>query len=74
MGGWVDLIMDNKNLKKLYPIIAGMVLWLAGPPSGLDENGYQIFVVFISVIISLLVQAVPMAISVLTGLSLSVLV
>ena len=66
--------MDNRNLKKLYPIIAGMVLWLAGPPSGLDENGYQIFVVFISVIISLLVRAVPMAISVLTGLSFSVLV
>ena len=66
--------MDNKNLKKLYPIIAGMVLWIIGPPSGLNENGYQIFVVFISVIISLLVRAVPMAISVLTGLSFSVLV
>ena len=66
--------MDNKNLKKLYPIIAGVVLWIIGPPSGLNENGYQIFVVFISVIISLLVRAVPMAISVLTGLSFSVLV
>ncbi len=66
--------MDNKNLKKLYPIIAGMVLWIIGPPSGLNENGYQIFVVFISVIISLLIRAVPMAISVLTGLSFSVLV
>ena len=66
--------MDNKNLKKLYPIIAGVVLWIIGPPSGLNENGYQIFVVFISVIISLLIRAVPMAISVLTGLSFSVLV
>ena len=66
--------MDNKNLKKLYPIIAGVVLWIIGPPSGLNENGYQIFVVFISVIISLLVRAVPMAISVLTGLCLSVLI
>ena len=66
--------MDNKNLKKLYPIIAGVVLWIIGPPSGLNENGYQIFVVFISVIISLLIRAVPMAISVLTGLSFSVLI
>ena len=66
--------MDNKNLKKIYPIIAGMVLWIIGPPSGLNESGYQIFVVFISVIISLLVRAVPMAISVLTGLSFSVLI
>ena len=46
---------------------------MIGPPSGLDENGYHIFVVFISVIISLLVRAVPMAISVLSGLSLTVL-
>ena len=61
-------------MKKIYPIIAGIILWITGPPSGLDENGYQIFVVFISVIISLLVRAVPMAISVLTGLSLSVLI
>ena len=66
--------MDNKNLKKIYPIIGGMVLWIIGPPSGLNESGYQIFVVFISVIISLLVRAVPMAISVLTGLSFSVLI
>jgi len=66
--------MDNKNLKKIYPIIAGMVLWIIGSPSGLNESGYQIFVVFISVIISLLVRAVPMAISVLTGLSFSVLI
>ena len=66
--------MNNMNLKKIFPIIAGILLWLIGPPSGLNETGYQIFVVFISVIISLLVRAVPMAISVLTGLSFSVLV
>ena len=47
---------------------------MIGSPTDLDENGYHIFVVFISVIISLLVRAVPIAISVLTGLSFSVLV
>jgi len=66
--------MVNYNLKKIYPIIAGLILWFYGPPSGLDEKGYHIFVVFISVIISLLVRAFTMAVSVLAGLSLSVMV
>tara|TARA_B100000242_G_scaffold52660_1_gene31527 strand:+ start:121 stop:1524 length:1404 start_codon:yes stop_codon:yes gene_type:complete len=66
--------MVKDNIKKLYPIIAGLILWFFEPPSGLDEKGYQIFVVFISVIISLLVRAFPMAVSVLAGLSFSVMV
>ena len=58
----------------LYPILAGMLLWLFGAPSGLDIKAYNIFIVFISVIISILIRAVPMAVSVLTGLLFSVLV
>lgn len=66
--------MVKDNIKKVYPIIAGLILWFFEPPSSLDEKGYQIFVVFISVIISLLVRAFPMAVSVLAGLSFSVMV
>ena len=66
--------MVKDNIKKVYPIIAGLILWFFEPPYGLDEKGYQIFVVFISVIISLLVRAFPMAVSVLAGLSFSVMV
>ena len=66
--------MVKDNIKKVYPIIAGLILWFFEPPSGLDEKGYQIFVVFISVIISLLVRAFPMAVSVLAGLAFSVMV
>ena len=66
--------MNSKNLKMLYPIIAGILLWLSGAPSGLDIKAYHIFIVFISVIISILIRAVPMAVSVLTGLLFSVLV
>ena len=66
--------MVKDNIKKVFPIIAGLILWFFEPPSGLDEKGYQIFVVFISVIISLLVRAFPMAVSVLAGLSFSVMV
>ena len=51
--------MVKDNIKKVYPIIAGLILWFFEPPSGLDEKGYQIFVVFISVIISLLVRVFP---------------
>ena len=66
--------MNTKNLKILYPIIAGSILWIYGPPSGLEAKGYHIFIVFISVIISLLVRVIPMSVSVLTGLLFSVLV
>ena len=66
--------MVKDDIKKVYPIIAGLILWFFEPPYGLDEKGYQIFVVFISVIISLLVRAFPMAVSVLAGLSFSVMV
>ena len=66
--------MVKDDIKKLYPLIAGLILWFFEPPSGLNEKGYQIFVVFISVIISLLVRAFPMAVSVLAGLSFSVMV
>ncbi len=66
--------MVKDHIKKVYPIIAGLILWFFEPPSGLDEKGYQIFVVFISVIISLLVRAFPIAVSVLAGLSFSVMV
>ena len=65
--------MIKNNFKKLYPIFFGMVLWVVGPFPGLNEDGYNIFIVFVSVIISLLIRAVPMAITVLTGLTFSVL-
>ena len=62
------------NLKGLYPFFAGLVLWLIGPPEGLDENGYHMFAVFITVIASIMIRAVPMAVSVLTGLGFAVMV
>ena len=65
--------MIKNNFKKLYPIFFGMVLWVVGPFPGLNEDGYNIFIVFVSVIISLLIRVVPMAITVLTGLTFSVL-
>jgi len=62
------------NLKGLYPFFAGLVIWLIGPPEGLDENGYHMFAVFITVIASIMIRAVPMAVSVLTGLGFAVMV
>ena len=62
------------NLKGLYPFFAGLVLWLIGPPESLNENGYHMFAVFITVIASIMIRAVPMAVSVLTGLGFAVMV
>ena len=56
-------------MKGLFPVFAGLLLWLIGGPDGLDTQAYQLFIVFLTVIASLMVRAIPMAVSVLTGLT-----
>ena len=56
-------------MKGLFPIFAGLLLWFIGGPDGLDTQAYQLFIVFLTVIASLMVRAIPMAVSVLTGLT-----
>jgi len=56
-------------LKGLFPVFAGLLLWFIGGPDGLDTQAYQLFIVFLTVIASLMVRAIPMAVSVLTGLT-----
>ena len=57
------------KFKGFFPVLAGLLLWLLGPPEGLDTHAYHLFVVFLTVIASLMVRAVPMATSVLAGLA-----
>ena len=61
------------KLNGIYPIILGLILWFIGSPEGLEENGYKMFVVFITVIASLIVRVLPMAVSVLTGLVVAII-
>jgi len=61
------------KFKKLIPIIFGLLLWIIGPPIGLTPSAYHIFVIFLSVILSLLIRAIPLAVSVLSGLIISIL-
>ncbi len=66
--------MQLKIQKKLFPILFGFIFWFLNPPDGLTQEGYQIFIVFISIIFSLILRAIPMAVTVLVGLCFSVLV
>ena len=46
------------KFKGFFPVLAGLLLWLLGPPEGLDTHAYHLFVVFLTVIASLMVRAV----------------
>ena len=60
--------MSEKNIRKFYPLLFISLLWFLSPPEGLSVQGYRIFIVFLSVIFSLLLQQISMALSVLGGL------
>ena len=60
--------MNEKNIRKFYPLLFISLFWFLSPPEGLSTQGYRIFIVFLSVIFSLLLQQIPMALSVLGGL------
>ena len=60
--------VSEKNIRKFYPLLFISLLWFLSPPEGLSVYGYRIFIVFLSVIFSLLLQQISMALSVLGGL------
>ena len=62
------LYVSEKNIRKFYPLLFISLLWFLSPPEGLSVQGYRIFIVFLSVIFSLLLQQISMALSVLGGL------
>ena len=62
-----------KNLKISSPFIIGFFLSTLNSPNGLDDNAFYMFIIFISVIISILIRLFPMAVSVLSGLTIAIL-
>ncbi|MBT6866375.1 MAG: DASS family sodium-coupled anion symporter, partial [Candidatus Marinimicrobia bacterium] len=58
----------NPQMKAMLILIPGILFWGLGSPSGLDPNAYHLFLIFITVIISLVTRLFPMAVSVLIGL------
>ena len=62
-----------KNLKIASPFIIGFFLSTLNSPNGLDDNAFYMFIIFISVIISILIRLFPMAVSVLSGLTIAIL-
>ena len=60
--------MKLYNLKTISPILIGFVLWILGSPAGLNEEAFLMSIIFISTILSILIRTLPMAMSVLIGL------
>ena len=65
--------MREKNIKKFYPLIFILLFWFYPHPDGLNIQAFRIFIIFSAVVFSLLLQSIPMAVSVLSGLTLSIL-
>lgn len=55
------------------PFIGLTIFALVGSPVGLNPNAFYLFLIFIGVIIALILRIFPMAVSVLSGLTLSVI-
>ena len=65
--------MREYDLRKFYPLILILTFWFLKPPEELNIIGYRIFIIFVSVVFSILLQSIPTAVSVLAGLTFSVL-
>ena len=65
--------MGKKKISKFYPLFLTLSLWFVNPPEDLNVVAFRLFIIFISVILSLLIQAIPMAVSVIAGLTFSVI-
>jgi len=63
----------NQNLKTFSPVLIGFLLSFIDTPKGLSDDGFNMFIIFICVIISILIKSIPMAVSVLSGLSIAIL-
>jgi len=59
--------------KGFIPVALGLLLWLTGSPAGLAPQAYHLFIVFLVVIASLMIRIVPLAVSVLMGITFVVL-
>ena len=64
--------MKLNELKTISPLFVGSVLWVLGPPIGLNAKAYLMFIIFISTILSILIRTLPMATSVLIGLLITI--
>ena len=54
-------------------LLAGVVLWLAPPPDGLEPRAWRLFAVFAATILAILLDALPVLNAALIGLAVTVL-
>ena len=64
---------QKEHFKQLAVFIFAVVLWLVPTPEGLSANAWHLFVIFISVIVSVIIEALPIFTASIIALAASVL-
>ena len=65
-----DEVLQQQRDKKF---VIGIFISTLNSPKSLDESAFYMFIIFICVITSILIRSLPMAVSVLSGLSIAIL-
>ncbi len=61
--------MNNTNLKLLSLFVLGGVLWFLPVPDGLTEQAWQMMVIFVTTVLSLILAPLPLGAMALVGLT-----
>ncbi|ELE7611856.1 anion permease [Vibrio vulnificus] len=61
--------MNNTNLKLLSLFVLGSVLWFLPVPDGLTEQAWQMMVIFVTTVLSLILAPLPLGAMALLGLT-----
>ncbi len=61
--------MNSTNLKLLSLFVLGSVLWFLPVPDGLTEQAWQMMVIFVTTVLSLILAPLPLGAMALLGLT-----
>ena len=59
------------NFKALMPVIVGLAIWASPAPTGLDPGAWAYFALFVGVVVALVLEPIPPALSGLIGVMLA---
>jgi len=63
----------KQHIKQLIVLAFGLILWFIPPPSGLEDKAWELFVIFITTIFAVIIDALAIFIASILALSSSIL-
>jgi len=67
-------VKENKNVLQLgIAILVGIVIWFLPQPEGVSQQGWQLFAIFVSTMIGIILKPYPMGIVVILSLTVATL-